>query len=115
MRRSILSLAGLVVVTTGLHAASLPPARGSHGIAATPDAYATQAALDTLRAGGNAVDAAVAAAFTLAVTFPIAGNLGGGGFLLYRPPQGDAQALDFRETAPAALTAAAFLGPDGRP
>src|SRR5690606_12690219 len=59
---------------------------------------------DVLAKGGNAVDAAVATAFTLAVTRPTAGNLGGGGFAIVRTGKGKAMALDFRETAPAAAT-----------
>jgi gamma-glutamyltranspeptidase/glutathione hydrolase len=70
--------------------------------------------LAVLRAGGNAVDAAVATAFALAVTYPRAGNLGGGGFLLYRLPDGSHAALDFRECAPGALTPAHFLDASGQ-
>jgi gamma-glutamyltranspeptidase/glutathione hydrolase len=81
----------------------------------SPEAHATRAGLETLRAGGTAVDGAVAVAFALAVTYPLAGNLGGGGFLLYRAADGTHQALDFRETAPRKLQAESFLDEDGRP
>ena len=78
-------------------------AAGYGGIAVTEEAHATRVATDILRAGGNAVDAAVAAAFTLAVTFPEAGNLGGGGFMIaYDSSEREFWALDFRETAPSA-------------
>jgi gamma-glutamyltranspeptidase/glutathione hydrolase len=82
-------------------------------VAATPEAAEAGAAV--LSAGGNAVDAAVAAAFALAVTYPEAGNLAGGGFLVARRKDGEILALDFRETAPAAIRRDAFLGPGGEP
>jgi gamma-glutamyltranspeptidase/glutathione hydrolase len=70
--------------------------------------HATQAGVDILERGGNAMDAAVAVGFALAVTHPNAGNLGGGGFLLYRPRNGKTVAIDFREKAPRAVTQARF-------
>jgi gamma-glutamyltranspeptidase/glutathione hydrolase len=70
--------------------------------------YASRIGLDQLAAGGNAVDAAVAVAFALAVTHPSAGNLGGGGFALVRLPTGETYALDFREASPAALERGRF-------
>jgi len=79
-----------------------------------PEPDAASVGLSVLKRGGNAVDAAIATAFALAVTFPRAGNLGGGGFLLYRAPDGSHAALDFREAAPQALTAAMFLDASGR-
>ena len=79
-----------------------------------PERDAAAVGLSVLRRGGNAVDAAVATAFALAATFPRAGNLGGGGFLLYRAPDGSHAALDFRETAPQALTAAMFADASGQ-
>jgi gamma-glutamyltranspeptidase/glutathione hydrolase len=75
---------------------------------ASEDETATQVGRDVLAAGGNAVDAAVATAFALAVTRPTAGNLGGGGFAIVRTAKGKASALDFRETAPAAATSTMF-------
>lgn len=81
---------------------------------AAPDRYGAEAAREILAAGGNAVDAAVAEAFALAVTYPEAGNLGGGGFMtLY--VGGKASFLDFRETAPGKATAGMYLGSDGNP
>jgi gamma-glutamyltranspeptidase/glutathione hydrolase len=82
------------------------------GAVAAPDRYGAQAAADVLRAGGNAVDAAVATGFALAVTYPEAGNLGGGGFMtLY--VHGKPYFLDYREKAPAKATAAMYLDAKG--
>ena len=64
------------------------------------EAVASRVGSEAIRDGGNAVDAAVATAFALAVTHPAAGNIGGGGFLLYRPAAGEPAAYDFREVAP---------------
>jgi gamma-glutamyltranspeptidase/glutathione hydrolase len=80
----------------------------------TDSARATEVGRDILARGGNAVDATVATAFALAVVFPTAGNIGGGGFLVARAA-GVSYALDFRETAPAAATPDMYLGPDGKP
>ena len=81
---------------------------------ASPDRYGALAAREILKAGGNAVDAAVATGFALAVTYPDAGNLGGGGFMtLY--VRGKAYFLDYRETAPARASAGMYLGGDGEP
>jgi gamma-glutamyltranspeptidase/glutathione hydrolase len=82
-------------------------------VSAVPEASAAGA--EILGAGGNAIDAAIATALALAVVYPQAGNLAGGGFLLARSPEGTVQALDFRETAPARAGRDMFLGPDGRP
>lgn len=86
---------------------------GPRGAVATTDAYASRVALEILRSGGNAVDAAVAAAFALAVVNPEAGNIGGGGFLVLRLADGTTAALDFRETAPRAAHRDMFLDDHG--
>ena len=88
-------------------------ARGRHGVVVTQDPHATQVGLRVLEQGGNAVDAAVAVALTLAVTHPQAGNLGGGGFLVYRSLGGEVTTVDFRERAPAAATRDMYLAEDG--
>jgi gamma-glutamyltranspeptidase / glutathione hydrolase len=85
------------------------PVRSPAGMVASQNAVASHVGSEVLRAGGNAMDAAVATAFALAVTHPAAGNLGGGGFLLHRPANGEPAAYDFREKAPAAATATMFL------
>lgn len=87
-----------------------------HGMVVTQEKIASRVGADVLRRGGNAVDAAVATGFALAVTYPRAGNLGGGGFMvIHSRERGEDIAIDYRETAPAATTPTIFLGPDGKP
>lgn len=89
--------------------ARMEPARARLGMVVTQNAIASQVGAEALWDGGNAIDAAVATAFALAVTHPTAGNIGGGGFIVYRPTAGDPVAYDFRETAPAGASATMFL------
>ncbi len=89
------------------------PVTAKQGMVASVDATATQVGVDILRKGGNAVDAAVAVGFALAVTHPQAGNLGGGGFMLLRTKDGKTSAIDFREVAPAKATRDMFLDAKG--
>ena len=86
-----------------------PTATGTGGAAATVDTLGTQAAIDTLRAGGNAVDAAVAAAGVLGVVEPFSCGIGGGGFMVIRTAGGTVTTIDGRETAPAAMTPRSFF------
>ena len=83
------------------------------GMVATADHLASSAGVATLRAGGNAVDAVVAVQWALAVCYPQAGNLGGGGFLMYRSAEGEVSALDFREKAPSAAYEKLFQDREG--
>jgi gamma-glutamyltranspeptidase/glutathione hydrolase len=92
----------------------VPTATGSGGAASTVDGVATTAAIDVLKHGGNAVDAAVAAAGVLGVVEPYSCGIGGGGFMVIRTPRGKVTTLDGRETAPAALRPDSFFI-DGRP
>jgi gamma-glutamyltranspeptidase/glutathione hydrolase len=87
---------------------------GNLGGVASPETLASHIGVSVLAMGGNAIDAAVAIGFALAVTFPSAGNIGGGGFLLYRHPSGRNVAIDFRETAPAMATSDMYLSEDGK-
>lgn len=83
------------------------------GVVSTRSELASQAGVDAMQQGGNAIDAIVASAFALAVTYPSAGNLGGGGFLVFRQHDGAIWALDFREIAPTASTRDMFLDEAG--
>ena len=87
---------------------------GTKGMIVTDNAIASNVGKDVLASGGNAVDAAVATAFAMAVSYPTAGNIGGGGFAVLRM-KGKNDALDFRETAPAGATRDMYLGTDGKP
>ncbi len=84
-----------------------------NGMVVTQDAPAARIGVDILQKGGNAVDAAVAVGFALAVSYPRAGNIGGGGFMVIHLADGDNAAIDYRETAPAAINARSFLDAGG--
>ena len=79
----------------------------------TAHPFATQVGVDILKSGGNAIDAAIGVQFALQVCFPVAGNIGGGGFLMYRESNGKVHALDFREKAPAAASKDMYLDAKG--
>ena len=108
-RASALSAWGLLLVGMALQAR---PAPASPAAVASPDRYGADTAAEILAAGGNAVDAAIAMAFTLAVTYPEAGNLGGGGFATVYF-QGKGYFLDYREVAPASATPGMYLDAGG--
>ena len=91
------------------------PVRATHGMVVAQEPLAAEVGLAVLKSGGNAVDAAVAVGFALAVTHPVAGNIGGGGFMLVRLADGRTDFLDFRECAPAKASRDMYLGPDGNP
>jgi gamma-glutamyltranspeptidase / glutathione hydrolase len=88
--------------------------RGAHGMVVTDEELGSQAGVEILKRGGNAVDAAVATAFVLAVVEPAAGNIGGGGFMLIRLADGKTTFLDYRETAPGKATRDMYIGKDGK-
>src|SRR5271163_3106296 len=89
------------------------PVHAQHAIVVSVHELASQAGVEMMQAGGNAVDAAVATGFALAVVNPRAGNIGGGGFMLFRNAGGKAHFIDFRETAPAAATENMYLDAQG--
>ncbi|MEA2892742.1 MAG: gamma-glutamyltranspeptidase / glutathione hydrolase, partial [Bradyrhizobium sp.] len=92
------------------------PALAEFGMVVAQEKLAARIGADILRRGGNAVDAAVATGFALAVTYPRAGNIGGGGFMvIHSADRKQDVAIDYRETAPAATTRDIFLGTDGKP
>ena len=90
----------LVAVVPVLLIGSTQPIRARRAMVVSQDDIASRVGAEVMRDGGNAIDAAVATAFALAVTYPTAGNIGGGGFLVYRPAAGEPVAYDFREMAP---------------
>lgn len=92
-----------------------PQASSARGVVSSGHPLASQVGADVLAAGGNAVDAAVAVGFALAAVLPTAGNLGGGGFLVYRSADGDVRTLDYRERAPAAASRDMYLDASGEP
>jgi gamma-glutamyltranspeptidase/glutathione hydrolase len=103
----------LVLTVSGVQAASQAPVAGENGMVVTAQHLATHVGVDVLKAGGNAVDAAVAVGYALAVVYPAAGNLGGGGFMTVQLADGRKTFLDFREKAPLAATADMYLDKAG--
>lgn len=98
------------------HMATAQPVWAKHGMVSSQEALATQAGVEILKQGGNAVDAAVAVGFSLAVTLPRAGNIGGGGFMLVHLAKPNKTiAIDYREMAPSAAHRDIFIGEDGEP
>jgi gamma-glutamyltranspeptidase/glutathione hydrolase len=108
---SCLTLLVLAAASSGR--AGSTPTVARHGMVVSQNAIASEVGARILAEGGGAIDAAVAVAFALAVVHPTAGNIGGGGFLLYRPAEGEAIAYDFRETAPTGAYPEMFLS-EGR-
>jgi gamma-glutamyltranspeptidase/glutathione hydrolase len=111
--RSLTLLLCLTLTLPALAQDGRTPLRARNGIVASASEIASQVGVDILKQGGNAVDASIATAFALAVTWPTAGNIGGGGFLVYHGEDGHATTFDFREKAPLAATERMYLGLDG--
>lgn len=93
---------------------ALIPQEARHGMVVSTQRLASEVGLEVLKRGGNAIDAAVATAFALAVVYPSCGNIGGEGFLLYHGSDGQVAAIDFRTKAPAAVTPGIFLDESGK-
>src|SRR5215208_4868130 len=112
--RKIKVLVLLLVVTLNVPASiAREPVRARHGIVASTNEVASRVGVEIMKRGGNAVDAAIAVAFALAVTHPAAGNLGGGGFMMIRLKDGRTTAIDYREMAPAAAHRDVYLDKNG--
>lgn len=121
LTRRAISVYALTAVTAALlpapvrsQARAPEPVRGKRVMVASASEHATRAGLEILRKGGNAVDAAVAVGLALAVTYPIAGNIGGGGFMVVRTARGKTVAIDYRETAPAEAGRDLYLDASGK-
>jgi gamma-glutamyltranspeptidase/glutathione hydrolase len=112
LKRSAAAFAGAVLCLSSF-AASVAPVGAEHGMVVTAQHLATHVGVDVLKKGGNAVDAAVAVGYALAVVYPAAGNLGGGGFMTIQLADGRKTFIDFREKAPLAATANMYLDKDG--
>ncbi len=108
----VASLASLLCITA--HAASQAPVAAENGMVVTAQHLATRVGVDVLKDGGNAIDAAVAVGYALAVVYPAAGNLGGGGFMTIQLADGRKTFLDFREKAPLAATPNMYVDKDGQ-
>ncbi|MCI0517569.1 MAG: gamma-glutamyltransferase [Woeseiaceae bacterium] len=115
VRHFIAAVVTTLLVLGSIHAgaAGRVAVRGYNGVVASSSTIASEVGIEVLRDGGNAVDAAIATAFALAVTWPTAGNIGGGGFLVYYGADGFATTFDFREKAPLAATADMYQDADG--
>ncbi len=111
--QSALCVATSILLSLNAHAASMAPVAAEHGMVVTAQHLATQVGVDVLKKGGNAIDAAVAVGYALAVVYPAAGNLGGGGFMTVQLADGRKSFLDFREKAPLAATANMYLDAGG--
>jgi gamma-glutamyltranspeptidase / glutathione hydrolase len=112
--RNLLILLLVIVWLAGTAlAAPMHPVHAAHGMVSSVHELASRAGTEMMRAGGNAVDAAVATGFALAVVHPQAGNIGGGGFMLIRKGDGTTHFIDYREKAPAAATANMYLDSQG--
>jgi gamma-glutamyltranspeptidase/glutathione hydrolase len=115
LKAAVISFGFVLSIANQGFAASPAPVKGGHGMVVTAQHLASEIGVEVMKKGGNAVDAAVAVGYALAVTYPSAGNLGGGGFMTIRFKDGTSTFLDFRERAPLAATKDMYLDKDGNP
>src|SRR3954468_21245458 len=116
MRRALIAVfAALLLAPAASVRASRQPVRARHGMVVAMESIAADVGVSVLQNGGNAVDAAVAVGFAMAVTHPFAGNLGGGGYMLIRLADGRATFIDFRERAPEKASHDMYLDAKGEP
>src|SRR6516162_1260432 len=115
LARLLGALALCATLATGAGAASLAAVETEHGMVVSAQHYASEIGAGILAQGGNAIDAAVAVGYALAVVDPCCGNIGGGGFMTIHLKDGRDTFINFREAAPAAATAAMYLDPAGKP
>src|SRR5215471_7428577 len=114
LRRSILpGIVTLALCANALAGSAMRPTHAPNAMVVSAQPDASEAGVEIMKAGGNAVDAAVAVGFALAVTHPQAGNIGGGGFMLFRRPDGEIHFLDYREKAPSKAKADMYLDKHG--
>jgi gamma-glutamyltranspeptidase/glutathione hydrolase len=113
LRAIVSALLAVLVVANVAHGATPEPVRAQHGMVASTSEIASSVGVEIMQRGGNAVDASVAVALALAVVWPSAGNLGGGGFMLIRRADGTTEIIDYRERAPLAASRDMYLGANG--
>ncbi|MFQ3196985.1 MAG: gamma-glutamyltranspeptidase/glutathione hydrolase [Paraglaciecola sp.] len=114
LKRSLLALSVVApLLSLPSHSASLPPVEAENGMVVSSQRFASQAGIDILKLGGNAIDAAVAVGYAQAVVNPCCGNIGGGGFMTLHLANGNDHFIDFREMAPAAASATMYQDKDG--
>jgi gamma-glutamyltranspeptidase/glutathione hydrolase len=115
LRVFALAVTTALIPLASLHAASPAPVEAEHGMVVTSQRPASEVGVEVLKRGGNAIDAAVAVGYALAVVLPDAGNIGGGGFMTIRTKDGKSTFIDFREHAPLAATKTMYLDAAGNP
>ena len=112
--KNLVLILSILVISASFSEGGRTPVRAKNGVVSSASRLASEIGVETLKQGGNAVDAAVATAFAMAVTHPSAGNIGGGGFLVYHGEDGHATTFDFREKAALAATERMYLGLNGQ-